>query len=134
MIAKVCGSGFEHMYAYDDVAAALQPLTMDSLSRLSLHVFEGQFSCCALKHSTGRRCDKEELALPMLGLYSLMLKRRGVAHMREIVELIENDQARFFPDAIEYVTEAESERRPLLAGLVEVMKKYVGEEAATGKD
>ena len=38
------------------------------------------------------------------------------------------------PDAIEYVTEAESERRPLLAGLVEVMKKYVGDEAATGKE
>ena len=101
---------------------------MQHLKRLSLHVFEGQFSCCALKHANCTRCDKQELALPVLGLYSLVLTRRSQPHMAEIASLIENDKSTFFPSHIEYIYGKDgekSETRPLMDGLVEVMEEYV---------
>ena len=140
MLSKVCGSGLEHMYVYnDDEGAAatggdggaggkLEPVTMQHLKRLSLHVFEGQFSCCALKHANCTRCDKQELALPVLGLYSLVLTRRSQPHMAEIASLIENDKSTFFPSHIDYIYGKDgekSETRPLMDGLVEVMEEYV---------
>lgn len=116
------------MYIYGGAGAQLERVSQASLKKLSLHVFEGAFSCCALKHVGCTRCDKQELALPMLGLYSLVLKRRHEAHMAEIAQMIENDKNRFFPSHIDFIhgTQGElSERRPLLDELVETMEAFM---------
>ena len=140
MLSKVCGSGLEHFYVFDDdegggTGGKLEPVTMERLQRLSLHVFDGQFSCCALKHANCTRCDKQELALPVLGLYSLVLTRREQPHMGEIARLIESDKAKFFPSHIDFIYGADgsqSERRPLMDGLVEVMEDYVAPKKQEG--
>ena len=128
MLSKVCGSGLKHMYVFEtngdtNAGGTLQPVTLDWLSRLSLHVFDGRFSCCALKHQQSARCDKEELALPMLGLYSLVLQQRDQPHMVEICRLIDEDKQRFFPNHIEFETEIGSESRPLMEGLITRMEQ-----------
>lgn len=132
MLSKVCGSGLEHMYVYDDngdEGLKLKPVKPDDLKKLSLHVFEGNFSCCALKHNNCTRCDKQELAIPVLGLYSLVLTHRSQPHMAEVAQLIEQDKAKFFPSHIDFISGANgenNERRPLLDELVEVMEKHMG--------
>ena len=138
MLSKVCGSGLEHMYVYrgtdDKSGGKLEPVTVESLKQLSLHVFDGNFSCCALKHANCTRCDKQELALPVLGLYSLVLTRRSQPHMAEVAQMIQQDKARFFPSHIDFATGEHAEhheRRPLLDGLIEVMEEYVSVKEAT---
>ena len=134
MLSKVCGSGLHHMYVFEGGgegagAPRLEPVTLEYLTKLSLHVFSGQFSCCALNHVNCKRCDKQELVTPVLGLYSLVLTRRAEPHMAEIAQLMERDKEQFFPSHIDFRHGLEgelSERRPLFDGLVEVMEEYVG--------
>ena len=134
MLSKVCGSGLHHMYVFEGGgegagAPRLEPVTVEYLTKLSLHVFSGQFSCCALNHVNCKRCDKQELVTPVLGLYSLVLTRRAEPHMAEIAQLMERDKEQFFPSHIDFRFGLEGEyvdRRPLFDDLVEIMEEYIG--------
>jgi hypothetical protein len=76
MLGKMCGTGIQHFYILDKVDGDLQPAVRDQIvGSGDLHIFEGDFSCCRLKHKDCDTCDKEVLMLPFLGLYSLMLRQ-----------------------------------------------------------
>eukprot|EP00661_Eupelagonemidae_sp_cell13_P002162 gene2162-biopygen9485 len=47
-----------------------QPVTVEWLDKLSLSVFDGDFSCCSIGHRGTDACDKEALMPAMLGLYT----------------------------------------------------------------
>ena len=90
-------------------------------------------------HKGCTRCDKQELALPVLGLYSLVLKQRDQPHMAEVCQMIEQDKERFFPGHIDFVSvdgegTEHREQRPLLDELVGVMELYVSGGAVAGGD
>ena len=48
----------------------LMPLAMDDAAMISaLEVFSGEVTCCVMGHMNAEHCDREELMLPMLGLF-----------------------------------------------------------------
>lgn len=77
MLSKVLGSGLRDFYVLEDVDEDVIPVTAEWLDRISLSVFDGDFSCCAMGHRGMISCDKEALMPAILGLYSLVLKRMG---------------------------------------------------------
>eukprot|EP00756_Hemistasia_phaeocysticola_P028128 Hpha_TRINITY_DN16160_c0_g2::TRINITY_DN16160_c0_g2_i1::g.3154::m.3154 len=126
MMAKVCGSGLEHMYIIQGEAATMEPVTEDFLVQLDLRVFEGQFSCCALNHKGTFRCDKESLMSPILGLYSLVIKQKSNPHIQRIFKLIDADRDRFFPPDFTFVDEqGRKDKRELFGPLVPKMEQRV---------
>jgi len=68
VLCKVCASGVSNMYIAKN-PFQLEPLTMQKFKELSLSVFEGKFTCCALRHPDGSQCDKQKLMSPILGMY-----------------------------------------------------------------
>jgi len=69
-LSKVCASGIDNMYVMDGADSNLIPVTIDMFKEnLSLRVFEGNFSCCAMGHKNQAYCDKEQLVQSILGLY-----------------------------------------------------------------
>ena len=49
--------------------------------------------------------DCERLVLPVLGLYSLILKKKDSQQMHEMKKYIEENKKRFFPDTYELKNE-----------------------------
>lgn len=56
----------------------LKPLASDEILAEALDVMGGEFTCCRLGHPGGVPCDREELMLPLLGLYAKREARRCV--------------------------------------------------------
>jgi HAMP domain-containing protein len=95
-LSKVCGSGLDKMFLMTGVDSALEQVTIQTFKEnLSLRVFEGNFSCCALGHRGQPYCDKELLVESVLGLYHQVLtsEKRDLV----ILEHIEESKERFFP-------------------------------------
>jgi len=68
ILCNVCASGTSNMYvARGD--SDLETLSMERFKQLSMSVFEGNFTCCALGHPNGSICDKQKLKSPILGVY-----------------------------------------------------------------
>lgn len=131
MLAKVCGSGLDHMYIIQGEDALLQPVNHEWLMKLDLRVFEGQFSCCSMKHKGTVKCDKESLMSPILGLYSLVIKQRNQEHIQDVYQHIQSDKDRFFPDTTEFVNErGKVEERELFGPLVRKMEEHVKERSS----
>uniref|UniRef100_A0A7S4K0D7 Uncharacterized protein n=1 Tax=Odontella aurita TaxID=265563 RepID=A0A7S4K0D7_9STRA len=129
MLAKVCGSGLDHMYIIQGEDSTLQPVDHEWLMKLDLRVFEGQFSCCSMKHSGTVKCDKESLMSPILGLYSLVIKQRKLTHIQDVYHFIVSDKDRFFPHSIFFVDEdGKAEERELFGPLVKKMEEHVDEK------
>ena len=70
----------------------------DEILLEALDVFNGDLTCCRLKHPHGDPCDREELMLPMLGLFAELYRGRDSTtrdHQRVACE----PQAGQLPDA-----------------------------------
>jgi hypothetical protein len=104
MLSKVCGSGLSMMFICTSSDGNLVPVLADMLKTLDLRVFEGQFSCCSMKHEGMTKCDKEELVQPVLGLWSMILKHRHEKHMQVVLEHIQESKDRFFPPSFEFTS------------------------------
>ena len=77
----------------------------DFLSKADLcNVFGGEFTCCKRNHAVERnpteRCDKEDLFLPMLGLYCDLYKRRFNPNVAAIFDLIEPRKLELYPSEL----------------------------------
>jgi len=78
--------GAANMYYADE--EGLQPMAPKGVASVaeeedflsSIHVFEGELSCCALGHPGGRPCDRELLVLPILGLYGQIYEQVRCGH------------------------------------------------------
>mmetsp|Transcript_75361 Transcript_75361/g.218868 ORF Transcript_75361/g.218868 Transcript_75361/m.218868 type:complete len:480 (+) Transcript_75361:2-1441(+) len=132
ILSKVCSTGLEQTYLSTGCEEGIEPMTQDLLDRLDLKVFDGNFSCCALGHrcpSGANRytiCDKQHLMRPMLGLYSLMLRKSDCEGVQAILNYIENAKAAFFPETFQFKKgDSKCEERELFGPLVGMMEQYV---------
>ena len=70
--------------------------------------------------------DCEKLVLPILGLYSLILKKKDTDQMREIQKCIDKSRERFFPHSCELKNEDGTfASRKLFKNLAPMMEEYV---------
>lgn len=94
-----------------------------------LDVFGGELTCCRLGHKKGDPCDREELMLPMLGLFMELYRNRDGAS-REAYALIEPLLDEIYPRQFEYAHDGseESEHLPLFGDLVDAAKDFVDRE------
>lgn len=129
-ISKVFGSGLEHMFVVDDPEGELIPVTMELLSSsLSMMLFEAEFSCCALGHKSQTYCDKEDLVLPILGMYSKIRRKHDGPEHDYVIKHIEEFKERLFPKRFTFMrADGPSEERELFGDLVALMESYVEHE------
>jgi hypothetical protein len=125
-LAKVCGSGIDNMYIMDAVDSDLQPVTMEMFKQsLSLRVFEGAFSCCAMGHKNQAYCDKEQLVQSVLGLYFKTLSVQDDPTRKMVLEHIEESKDRFFPSFFTFsLPGGREEERELFGDLVSTMEVH----------
>ena len=77
----------EDMYLCVGDGLHSKPFTTDDLDHISMHVYEGDFTV---------QSDCEKLVLPILGLYSLILKKKDTDQMREIQKCIDESREKCF--------------------------------------
>jgi len=78
----------------------LEPLSAEAVGD-ALNVFSGDLTCCRLGHAHAEPCDREELMLPMLGLYAeLYAGRRGPT--AECYAVVGPRKDAVFPRTFEY--------------------------------
>jgi len=118
MLAKACSSGLQHMYLCSGNGMELHPLAKEDFQRLSLNVFQGDFT---------NRTDMEKLVEPVIGLYGLILKSEEdrEEHISQIIEHIEADKDNFFPKEYAPNLDMPNEKRMLFGPLIGMMEDHV---------
>jgi hypothetical protein len=101
----------------------LKPLTGESGDEIlleALDVFNGDLTCCRLKHPHGDPCDREELMLPMLGLFAELYRGRETT-TRDAYALVEPLVDRLYPRTFTYRRDGHAdEEHPLFGDLVPI--------------
>jgi hypothetical protein len=113
----------------------VEPVRLGSeMMNEAIYVFEGELSCCRMKHEGLLCCDRERLMVPFLGLYGLqhVLKTKGTMEeqiqMRDFLMAIDKQESRVFPSDIDIILKDKAtgkkkkERRVLFKGLLDKMK------------
>mmetsp|Transcript_48007 Transcript_48007/g.154887 ORF Transcript_48007/g.154887 Transcript_48007/m.154887 type:complete len:1050 (+) Transcript_48007:131-3280(+) len=126
-ISKVFGSGLANMFVVDNPEGELIPVTPELLnSSLSMMLFEADFSCCDRGHKSQPYCDKQDLVLPILGMYSKVRRKHGDPEYDYVIKHIEEFKERMFPKRFTFMKDdGQSEERELFGDLVEVMEAHV---------
>jgi hypothetical protein len=73
---QVCHSmrnGTENMYLAVGNGSTLAPVENDHFTE-SLHVFNGELTCCRLEHKGMGACDRQSLVIPLLGLFGELFR------------------------------------------------------------
>ena len=65
-------------------------------------MINGEYTCCRLGHPNEDPCDREELMLPLLGLYADMYRERHGKHA-DAYKFIEPIKHRLFPATFDYL-------------------------------
>jgi len=98
--------------------------------RSCLDVIHGQLTCCGCRHPAGQPCDREELVLPIMGLFAeIYQNRRG--ETRDIYDaLMEGGSVEYyFPKTFEYETPfGQVLTRPLFGDLPRAMMDLIDRE------
>jgi len=130
-LAHYCYQGAVEMYRstapegpFDDAECTLQKIDWEWIQR-NLLVFEGDMTCCRLKHPEGQLCDKEALVRPLIGLYCGMYLNRDVPQWQVVSDVIEQNRDELFPQTYGYVTDAGVERRPLFRDELTEVEQFV---------
>jgi len=108
ILCKVCASGVSNMYIAKQ-ASKLETVSVQKFKEMSISVFEGNFSCCALGHPNGSVCDKKKLMSPILGMYLLLLEDTQASEAKdstkaEVFDYLTEQQELFFPRSTKYVS------------------------------
>jgi hypothetical protein len=75
----------------------------DEFIQECINVMHGELTCCRIGHPNGMPCDREQLMLPMLGLYAEIYRSRVTnSTSAEIFEAIEPHLDAIFPKTIVY--------------------------------
>ena len=85
-----------------------------------LDVVRGRLTCCELKHPDGAPCDREELVLPIMGLfYKIYRDRSGDSLVASVYEALvsRGSVEDFFPRHFDYETRNGTVRKPLFGDL-----------------
>jgi len=99
-------NGTEGMYLAVDDASPIVPVESDFFNE-SLHVFEGELTCCRLEHKGMGACDRQSLVIPFLGLYGVLSRAAhktvddgnedALASVNAFLNEIEENQDVIFP-------------------------------------
>jgi len=115
---------------------ALEPMAPEGVTESfvdAIKVFHGSLSCCRLGHAGGTACcDKEELMLPMLGLYAEIYAKRDGACKR-INDAIEGHLDEIFPRTFEYCANGTTVQKLLFGDLVTVLRHDIDQAVAGGR-
>jgi len=80
--------------------------------RESLHVFDGELSCCRLEHKGMEACDRQSLVVPILGLYGELFRaahdgikgnNADISTVKTFLSEIEKHQEEVFPRTFQRV-------------------------------
>jgi len=126
--------GAKHLYiATKEGEQNTQSLEFNMLKE-ALRVFDGNLTCCRLKHRGMEQCDKQKLVLPMLSVYANLLRQEKLGSNKRMSSMLSHEADRFFPSHFDFVKEKSiggaivTERRPLFGDLVEKMKQEIQAE------
>ena len=97
---------------------------------IAADVFGGDLTCCRLGHRGGTRCDREDLMLPMLGLYQEIMSKKD----EPIFAAIEPKVGVLYPQFFQYIDEnGIKTTRPLFGDLIKAAKeKTAGPKGSAG--
>jgi len=125
-MAHCCNNSLETMYLATE--GGLQAVPKDWMKAVC-QVFNGDMTCCRLKHPRGSMCDKESLVPSLLALYfDLYLQhvQGGVKpHLQDLWGLIQDQKDAVFPSTFEYSTNGGMDQRELFGSLIERLERYV---------
>ena len=83
----------------------------------ALDVMHGKLTCCRHGHASGQPCDREELVLPLMGLFSEVYRTRGDDAKHIYGAIVEGGGADYyFPHSFDYVTPSKTVVRRVLFG------------------
>lgn len=104
-------------------------------------VFDGEATCCRLKHKNMRGCDRELLLKPILGLFGELYAGREDPVKNELWNNVKAQKDVMFPKEFTYACntwnsklkkEVETqETRPLFANLIQHIEDLIDEDEAT---
>mmetsp|Transcript_65073 Transcript_65073/g.173420 ORF Transcript_65073/g.173420 Transcript_65073/m.173420 type:complete len:412 (+) Transcript_65073:122-1357(+) len=124
-------NGVDQMYYADDNEGELKQMAPGGITHEfieSVQVFQGDLTCCRLCHNDGADiCDREELMLPMLGLYAEIYKNRDTPSVKPIFEAIETNRHQIYPATFQYANGTEVFEKPLFGDLIDVMRHSIDE-------
>ena len=119
---QVCHSmrnGTQGMYLAVQNDNPLVPVKPDFF-RESLHVFDGDLTCCRLEHKGTGACDRQSLVIPLLGLYGELYRAahdgikggnaEALASVEAFLNEIEMHQETVFPRSFQRVTWRKNKR------------------------
>lgn len=138
---QVCHSmrnGTEGMYLALGGGGDLVPVNTDFFQE-SLHVFEGQLTCCRLEHKGMSACDRQSLVVPLLGLYGELYRAavdgvkggdaESLSSVKAFLDEIQKHQDSVFPPTFQRVmwrkNKKVTEEVMLFGDLIERMKHRI---------
>lgn len=138
---QVCHSmrnGTDGMYLALGNGNELVPVKSDFFQE-SLHVFEGQLTCCRLEHKGMSACDRQSLVVPLLGLYGELYRAAvegvkggdaaSLSSVKAFLDEIEKHQDSVFPPTFQRVmwrkNRKVTEEVMLFGDLIERMKHRI---------
>ena len=105
--------------------------------RECLDVVHGNLTCCACRHASGQPCDREELVLPIMGLFAEIYRDRH-GETRDLYEAMFADGSSvddYFPSHFDYETPfGQVVRKPLFGDLPRAIMDRVDREHGTEID
>eukprot|EP00929_Paragymnodinium_shiwhaense_P036223 TRINITY_DN19440_c0_g1_i7.p1 TRINITY_DN19440_c0_g1~~TRINITY_DN19440_c0_g1_i7.p1 ORF type:complete len:1232 (+),score=134.83 TRINITY_DN19440_c0_g1_i7:104-3799(+) len=126
-IAHCCCNGFRNI-AYSEEPGKLVPIDAEWIGSV-MYIFEGQMTCCRLKHEGCQQCDQELLVPTILAMYARMLDNVFGAVQDDVqilCKMMDSDRDRVFPPNFTFVTETGKRvRRQLFGHLMVLIKDYV---------
>ena len=133
-------NGTEGMYLATS-GASLEPVKTDFFIE-SLHVFDGELTCCRLEHKGRGSCDRQSLVIPLLGLYGELYRASHQAKIKGSENLasvdtflmeIEKHQEEVFPRTFNRVmwrkNKRVSEEVMLFGDLIDRMREKISSGA-----
>eukprot|EP00929_Paragymnodinium_shiwhaense_P019341 TRINITY_DN13229_c0_g2_i17.p1 TRINITY_DN13229_c0_g2~~TRINITY_DN13229_c0_g2_i17.p1 ORF type:complete len:1073 (-),score=93.84 TRINITY_DN13229_c0_g2_i17:399-3617(-) len=125
-MAHCCCKGFRNM-AYSVERGRLVPMDEEWL-RSVMYIFEGQMTCCRLRHADSEQCDQELLVPTMLAMYARMFDNvfgTDKEEVQTICNMMDLDRDRVFPRRFVFVTnKGKHVQRQLFGPLIGLIKDY----------
>ena len=131
--AHVVRNGSENMWlATDDTGVV--PIELDWLEGSAFDVFGGELTCCRLRHRGRKRCDRESLVIPILGLYGELYASKHTACVQRpaakliLDKVVAEGLGAVFPKDFDFVSDdpqSTSGTRRLFGHLVQEMEHQV---------
>eukprot|EP00929_Paragymnodinium_shiwhaense_P053449 TRINITY_DN26743_c0_g3_i1.p1 TRINITY_DN26743_c0_g3~~TRINITY_DN26743_c0_g3_i1.p1 ORF type:complete len:866 (+),score=65.20 TRINITY_DN26743_c0_g3_i1:113-2710(+) len=110
-VAHCLSHGFGTMYV-STAKGKLEKVDEDWIND-ALHIFEGDVTCCRLRHPNDKKCDKKLLVPTVLAMYADMLAKvnedgsvDGPEDLQTVWDMMCADRSRVFPRQFTYVKES----------------------------